>query len=144
MTSSWCHQMCMNGRVNQGSLFDISVWCKRSLKTKLHPMIVRQYSRLKLLLGTYTDEVELQIKQNVNSLYNLFLPRAVHAKWLISVQRRCLQLYMYSFHATLDLCIHKNCTWSKRVLKVGDVMCPYALHCKETNPLRGLRLCYKH
>ena len=47
MTSSWCHQMCMNGKVNQGPLFDISVWCNRSLKTKLHPMIVRQYSHFK-------------------------------------------------------------------------------------------------
>ena len=48
MTSSWCHQMCINGKVNQGPLFDISVWCNRSLKTKLHPMIVRQYSHLNL------------------------------------------------------------------------------------------------
>ena len=46
MTSSWYHQMCMNWKVNQGSLFDISVWRNRSLKTKLHPMIVRQYSHL--------------------------------------------------------------------------------------------------
>ena len=37
MTSSWCHEMWMNGKVNQGPLFDISVWCNRSLKTKLHP-----------------------------------------------------------------------------------------------------------
>ena len=41
MMSSWCHQMRMNGKVNQGPLFDI-----RSLKTMLHPMIVRQYSHL--------------------------------------------------------------------------------------------------
>ena len=47
MSSSWCHQMCMIGKVNQGPLFDISVWCNRSLKTKLHSMIVRQYSHLK-------------------------------------------------------------------------------------------------
>ena len=47
MTSLWCHQMCMNGKVNQGPLFDINVWCNRSWKTKLHSMIVRQYSHLK-------------------------------------------------------------------------------------------------
>ena len=33
----------MNGKANQGPLFDINVWCHRSVKTKLHPMIVRQY-----------------------------------------------------------------------------------------------------
>ena len=33
-------------------MFDINVWFKRSLKTKLHPMIVRQYSHLKSDLGT--------------------------------------------------------------------------------------------
>ena len=47
MTSLWCHQMCMNGKLNEVPLFDISVWCNRSFKTKLHPMIVRQYSHLK-------------------------------------------------------------------------------------------------
>ena len=47
MMPSWCHQMCMNGKVNQGPLFDINVWCNRSLKTTLHPMKVRQYSHLK-------------------------------------------------------------------------------------------------
>ena len=39
MTSSWCYQMCMNGKVNQGPLYDINVWCNRSLETKLHPII---------------------------------------------------------------------------------------------------------
>ena len=46
MMSLWCHQMCMNGKVNQGPLYDINVWCNRSFKTKLHPIIVRQYSHL--------------------------------------------------------------------------------------------------
>ena len=36
----WC------GKENQGPLFDINVWCSRSLRTKLHPMIVTQYSHL--------------------------------------------------------------------------------------------------
>ena len=43
--------MCMNGKVNQGPLFDINVSCSRSLKTKLHPMIVRQYSHLKSVIA---------------------------------------------------------------------------------------------
>ena len=47
MMSSWCHQMCMNEKVDQGPLYDINVWCNRSFKTKLHPIIVRQYSHLK-------------------------------------------------------------------------------------------------
>ena len=51
--SSWCHQMCMNGKVNQGPLFDISVWCNRSLKTKLHLPIVRQYSQISHLKVVY-------------------------------------------------------------------------------------------
>ena len=46
MMSLWCHQMCMNEKVNQGPLYDINVWCNRSFKTKLHPVIVRQYSHL--------------------------------------------------------------------------------------------------
>ena len=46
MTSSWCLQMCMNGKINQGPLYGINVWCNRSLKTKLYPIIVRQYSHL--------------------------------------------------------------------------------------------------
>ena len=48
MTSSWCHQMCVNEKVNQGPLYDINVWFNRSFKTKLHPIIVRQYSHLKM------------------------------------------------------------------------------------------------
>ena len=51
MTSSWCHQMCMNEKVNQGPLYDINVWCNRSFKTKLHPIIVRQYSHLSTMAG---------------------------------------------------------------------------------------------
>ena len=47
MTSLWCHQMCMNEKVNQGPLYDIDVWCNRSLETKLHPIVVRQYGHLK-------------------------------------------------------------------------------------------------
>ena len=39
----------MNGKANQGPVFDINVWCNRSLKTKLHPMIVRQYTHLKVV-----------------------------------------------------------------------------------------------
>ena len=46
MMSWWCHEMYMNGKVNQGPLFDINVRCNRSLKTKLLLMIVRQYSHL--------------------------------------------------------------------------------------------------
>ena len=47
MTSSWCNQMCMNGKISQGPLNDINVWCNRSFKTKLYPIIVVQYSHLK-------------------------------------------------------------------------------------------------
>ena len=47
MTSSWCNQMCMNGKISQGPLNDINVWCNRSFKTKLYPIKVRQYSHLK-------------------------------------------------------------------------------------------------
>ena len=50
MMSSCCHQMCMNEKVNQGPLYDINVWCNRSFKTKLHPIIVRQYSYLNPIL----------------------------------------------------------------------------------------------
>ena len=38
MMSSWFHQMYMNRKVNQGPLYDISVWCNTSFKTKLHPI----------------------------------------------------------------------------------------------------------
>ena len=31
--------MCINEKVNQGPLYDINVWCNRSFKTKLHPII---------------------------------------------------------------------------------------------------------
>ena len=42
--------MYMNGKVNQGPLYDINVRCNRSLETKLHPVIVRQWGHLK---GTF-------------------------------------------------------------------------------------------
>ena len=44
----------MNGKVNEGQLFDINVWCNRSLKTKLHPMIVTQYRSVGTVLSWLT------------------------------------------------------------------------------------------
>ena len=55
MTSLWCHQMCMNGKANQGPLFKISVRYNRSLKTKLQPIIVRQYSHLTSIFSRYAS-----------------------------------------------------------------------------------------
>ena len=50
---TWWHhrdviKCAMKRKVNQGPFFDINVWCNRSLKTKLHTLIVRQYSHLKI------------------------------------------------------------------------------------------------
>ena len=49
----------MNEKIIQGPLYDINVWCNRSFKTKLHPIIVRQYSHLKR-----TTSVSNQISKN--------------------------------------------------------------------------------
>ena len=95
MTSSWCHQMCMNEKVNRGPLYDINVWCNRSFKTKLHPIIVRQYSHLKHLFLSY-HETEIWRKSVKDQVLVLFVDEGVSAP---EGKMACIHFGVYSYSA---------------------------------------------
>ena len=53
--NGWCHhdanQNYINGKIFQGSLYDIKILLSRSLEQKLYPKMVRQYSHLNCIWG---------------------------------------------------------------------------------------------
>ena len=101
MMSSWNHQMCINGKENQGPLFDINVWCNRSLKTKLHPMIVRQYGHLNMLLPSSNEIQSVQriLFEKVTHTESNYCQECFECHWQLVIiwQSRCWTgLYVYT------------------------------------------------
>ena len=85
--------MCMNGKVNQSPLFDINVRCNRLLKTKLHPMIVWQYSHLSYIQQCKLSYTSMCTKSLLTSKYHYFQNSTSTILLKFPSQKKSLEYY---------------------------------------------------